>query len=59
MFKQGHSSSREKRDGCLFQQILRQNVTWFYHWKTLLRRAFILKATERSSVFLKNSNSNF
>ena len=26
MFKQGHLSSRRKRDGCFFQQILRENV---------------------------------
>ena len=56
MFKQGDSSSRRKMDGCLFQQILRQNVIWFlsYHWKTLPRRGFTLKSIERLYVSLKN-----
>ena len=29
MFKQGDLSSRQKMDGCSFQQILRQNVRCF------------------------------
>ena len=33
MFKEGDSTNREKIDGsfsCFFQEILRQNVTWFF-----------------------------
>ena len=57
-----HSIARIKDYGCLknmihrigskneyfFQQVLRQNLGWFLHWKTLFLRGFILKTTERA-----------
>ena len=55
MFKHGDSSSRQKMRGYPFQQILRQNVSWFlsYHRKMDLFRGFIFKPTETSWVPLK------
>ena len=45
--------------GCSFQQVLRQNLSWFlsYHWKTLSLSGFILKPTERAyaSNWVKSS----
>ena len=52
IFKQGDSSNRPKMRGffqqCFFQQILRQNVSWFLSWhrKTFICRDFVSKFLE-------------
>ena len=57
MFEKGDSSKRRK-NGCSFQQLLRQNLGWFSseQRKTLCLRGLILKPTkptERKLVPLK------
>ena len=61
MFEQGDSSNRQKKDGCSFRQLLRQNLCWFLsqHRKTLCLRGLILKPTEGALVLLKNGTKNF
>ena len=58
---QGDSLGRQKNYGCFFQQILRQNVRWFFssHRKTLPSKGFFLKPIERPYVPLKNGSSDF
>ena len=48
-------------NGCSFQQVLRQNLSWFLseHWKALLLGSFILKPTEREYVLLNSSTRDF
>ena len=49
MFKQGESPNRQKTAGCFFEKKNGQNLRWFLseHRKTLNRRGFILKSTDR------------
>ena len=49
MFKQDHSSNRQRNDGCFFQQTLRQSVRWFLSQdrKALPRKDFVLKQMEK------------
>ena len=55
MFANAVLSNREKMNRCSFQEVLRQNLSWFLsqHRKTLFLRGFILKPTERAYIFLK------
>ena len=50
IFKVIHHEINRKMGGCYSWQILRQNVSWFLlkHKKTLNRRVFILKPSERT-----------
>ena len=49
MLEKGDSSIGQKMNGCSFQLVLRQNLSWFLSWhkKTLFPRGFVLKPTER------------
>ena len=61
MFKQGESPNRQKTAGCFFEKKIGQNMRWFLseHRKTLNRRGFILKSTDRIQVSLKNGTKDF
>ena len=57
IFEKGGLSNRQKMNGCSFQQVLQQNLSWFFskHRKMLFLRAFILEPTENSTKDFQNS----
>ena len=57
IFEKGGLSNRQKMNGCSFQQVLRQNLSWFFskHRKMLFLRAFILEPTENGTKDFQNS----
>ena len=61
MLAKGDSSNRKKKNGCSFQQVLRQNLSWFLseHRKTLFLRGFTLNPTEKAKFFQKNGTTDF
>ena len=61
VFERGDLSNKKKINGCSFQQVSRQNLSWFLsqHRKTLCVRGFILKQTERGKVLQKSDTIDF
>ena len=61
MFEKGDSSNRKEINGCPFQKLSRQNLSWFfsYHRRTIFLKGFIVNPTERVQVLLKNGTGNF
>ena len=61
MFEKGDSSNRQKINGCSFQHVLQQNLSWFLpqHRKTFFRWGFTLKPTERVQVLLQTGSWDF
>ena len=57
IFEKVDLSNRQKKNGCSFQQILRQNFSWFFskHRKALFLSGFILEATENGTKNFQNS----